>query len=42
MTVAVLPDASWRVLYRWRTDVTTYADGTEQRARTSSLPRVYY
>lgn len=42
MTVAILPDGSWRVLYRWRTDVTIYADGTEQRARTSSLPRVYY
>lgn len=43
MTAPVLlPVESWRVMWRWRTDVILAADGTEQRASTSALPRVYF
>mgnify|MGYP007083431073 FL=1 len=43
MTAPVLlPVESWRILWRWRTDVIHLADGTEQRASTSALPRVYF
>lgn len=43
MTAPVLlPVESWRILWRWRTDVIPLADGTEQRACTAALPRVYF
>lgn len=42
MTAPILvPVDAWRVLWRWRTDVIVASDGTEQRACTSTLPRVY-
>jgi hypothetical protein len=38
----LLPVESWRILWRWRTDVIPLADGTEQRACTAALPRAYF
>ena len=37
----VVPVDAWRLLWRWRTDVLIAADGTEQRASTSALPRTF-
>lgn len=42
MTITPLPDGSWRWMLSWRTDVRQAADGTEQRAATTSHPQAAY
>jgi hypothetical protein len=42
MTITPLPDGAWRWMLSWRTDVRQAADGTEQRASTTSRPQAAY
>lgn len=42
MTLALVPANPFRWTLRWRTDVRTHANGTEQRAATATDPRQFF